>query len=111
MKEALLGPCRSAVLKQGLFLLADQDLLNKAINAAVAARKEWDLWPVQKRAEIFFKAADMLSGPRRAEVLAKTMIGQVRYWGGGVFAGGHVTPPVAGQARPTPQSVTRCLFC
>lgn len=83
MKEALLGPCRSAVLKQGLFLLADQDLLNKAINAAVAARKEWDLWPVQKRAEIFFKAADMLSGPRRAEVLAKTMIGQVRYFGGG----------------------------
>uniref|UniRef100_A0A674JYX0 Multifunctional fusion protein n=1 Tax=Terrapene triunguis TaxID=2587831 RepID=A0A674JYX0_9SAUR len=52
------------------------DLLNKAINAAVAVRKEWDLKPIQDRAQIFFKAADMLSGPRRAEMLAKTMIGQ-----------------------------------
>lgn len=55
-----------------------QELINKAINAALAARKEWDLRPVQDRAQIFLKAADMLSGPRRAEVLAKTMIGQVR---------------------------------
>lgn len=54
-----------------------QDLINKAINAAVAARKEWDLKPIQDRAQIFLKAADMLSGPRRAEVLAKTMVGQV----------------------------------
>lgn len=46
--------------------------------ASVAARKEWDLRPVQDRAHILFKAADVISGPRRAEVLAKTMIGQVR---------------------------------
>lgn len=55
-----------------------QELINKAINAALAARREWDLKPVQDRAQIFLKAADMLSGPRRAEVLAKTMVGQVR---------------------------------
>lgn len=55
-----------------------QALLNKAIEAALAARKEWDLKPVTDRAQIFLKAADMLSGPRRAEVLAKTMVGQVR---------------------------------
>lgn len=54
----------------------------------MAARKEWDLKPVTDRAQIFLKAADMLSGPRRAEVLAKTMVGQVKYpwarsgWGG-----------------------------
>lgn len=53
-------------------------MLNKAIKAALAARKEWDLKPVADRAQIFLKAADMLSGPRRAEVLAKTMVGQVR---------------------------------
>lgn len=57
--------------------LPPQELINKAINAAMAARKEWDLKPVQDRAQIFLKAADMLSGPRRAEVLAKTMVGQV----------------------------------
>lgn len=43
----------------------------------MAARKEWDLKPVADRAQIFLKAADLLSGPRRAEVLAKTMVGQV----------------------------------
>ncbi|XP_054857677.1 delta-1-pyrroline-5-carboxylate dehydrogenase, mitochondrial [Eublepharis macularius] len=64
--------------KVAKYCYADKDLLNKAINAAVAARKEWDLRPVQDRAKIFFKAADMLSGPRRAEVLAKTMVGQAK---------------------------------
>ncbi|XP_066493338.1 delta-1-pyrroline-5-carboxylate dehydrogenase, mitochondrial [Tiliqua scincoides] len=60
------------------YCYADKALLNNAIEAALAARREWDLRPVQDRAEIFFKAADMLSGPRRAEVLAKTMIGQAK---------------------------------
>lgn len=43
----------------------------------MAARREWDLKPVADRAQVFLKAADLLSGPRRAEVLAKTMVGQV----------------------------------
>uniref|UniRef100_A0A803VXJ3 Aldehyde dehydrogenase 4 family member A1 n=1 Tax=Ficedula albicollis TaxID=59894 RepID=A0A803VXJ3_FICAL len=64
--------------KVAKFCYASKELINKAINAALAARKEWDLKPVQDRAQIFLKAADMLSGPRRAEVLAKTMIGQGR---------------------------------
>lgn len=59
-------------------LPSPQALLNKAIVASLAARKDWDLKPVADRAQIFLKAADMLSGPRRAEVLAKTMVGQVR---------------------------------
>lgn len=54
-----------------------QELINKAILASVAARREWDLKPVQDRAQILFKAADVISGPKRAEILAKTMIGQV----------------------------------
>ncbi|XP_053307885.1 delta-1-pyrroline-5-carboxylate dehydrogenase, mitochondrial [Spea bombifrons] len=62
--------------KVAKYCYADKDLLNKAINAALSARREWDLKPVQDRAQIFFKAADILSGPRRAEILAKTMIGQ-----------------------------------
>uniref|UniRef100_A0A669CCY1 Multifunctional fusion protein n=1 Tax=Oreochromis niloticus TaxID=8128 RepID=A0A669CCY1_ORENI len=53
-----------------------KELINKAITASVAARKEWDLKPVEDRAQILFKAADVISGPRRAEILAKTMIGQ-----------------------------------
>lgn len=45
--------------------------------ASVAARREWDLKPVEDRAQILFKAADVIGGPKRAEILAKTMIGQV----------------------------------
>lgn len=62
--------------KVAKFCYADKELLNKAILASVAARREWDLKPVADRAQIFFKAADVISGPKRAEVLAKTMIGQ-----------------------------------
>ncbi|NXI06101.1 AL4A1 protein, partial [Pachycephala philippinensis] len=58
--------------KVAKYCYASKELINKAINAALSARKEWDLKPVQDRAQIFLKAADMLSGPRRAEVLAKT---------------------------------------
>ncbi|KAI7794911.1 delta-1-pyrroline-5-carboxylate dehydrogenase, mitochondrial [Triplophysa rosa] len=62
--------------KVSKFCFADKELINKAIEASVAARREWDLKPVADRAQIFFKAADIISGPKRAEVLAKTMIGQ-----------------------------------
>ncbi|KAM6434927.1 delta-1-pyrroline-5-carboxylate dehydrogenase, mitochondrial [Liasis olivaceus] len=64
--------------KVAKYCYADKDLLNKAIVAALGARKEWDLRPIQDRAEVFFKAADILSGPRRAEILAKTMVGQAK---------------------------------
>nr|XP_006642011.1 PREDICTED: delta-1-pyrroline-5-carboxylate dehydrogenase, mitochondrial [Lepisosteus oculatus] len=62
--------------KVAKFCYADKDVLNKAIIASVSARREWDLKPVQDRAQILFKAADLISGPHRAELLAKTMIGQ-----------------------------------
>ncbi|XP_047204535.1 delta-1-pyrroline-5-carboxylate dehydrogenase, mitochondrial [Girardinichthys multiradiatus] len=62
--------------KVAKFCYADKELINKAIQASVAARKEWDLKPVQDRAQILFKAADIISGPKRAEIVAKTMIGQ-----------------------------------
>lgn len=62
--------------KLAKFCYADKELLNKAILASVAARQEWDLTPVTDRAQILFKAADVISGPKRSEILAKTMIGQ-----------------------------------
>lgn len=62
--------------KVAKFCYADKELLNKAIVASLAARRDWDLKPVEDRAQILFKAADVISGPKRAEVLAKTMIGQ-----------------------------------
>uniref|UniRef100_A0A8C2HH00 Delta-1-pyrroline-5-carboxylate dehydrogenase, mitochondrial n=1 Tax=Cyprinus carpio TaxID=7962 RepID=A0A8C2HH00_CYPCA len=73
--------------KVSKFCYADKELLNKAIEASVAARREWDLKPVADRAQIFFKAADIISGPKRAEVLAKTMIGQVNQFGTPLYVG------------------------
>lgn len=67
-----------------------QELINKAILASVAARREWDLKPVQDRAQILFKAADVISGPKRAEILAKTMIGQVHVFSLPVCTGTRV---------------------
>ncbi|XP_005986123.1 delta-1-pyrroline-5-carboxylate dehydrogenase, mitochondrial isoform X1 [Latimeria chalumnae] len=64
--------------KVAKYCYADKDLINKAIASALAVRKEWDLTPIQDRAQILLRAADILSGPRRAEVLAKTMIGQAK---------------------------------
>lgn len=57
----------------------------------MAARREWDLKPVADRAQVFLKAADLLSGPRRAEVLAKTMVGQVRCPRRSGGCGGHTS--------------------
>lgn len=62
--------------KVAKFCYADEELINKAIVSSVAARRNWDLTPVEDRAQVLFKAADILSGPKRAEILAKTMIGQ-----------------------------------
>ncbi|XP_067328831.1 delta-1-pyrroline-5-carboxylate dehydrogenase, mitochondrial [Anolis sagrei] len=62
--------------KVAKYCYADQALLDRAIQAALAARRDWDLRPPQDRAQVFFKAADLLSGPRRMELLAKTMLGQ-----------------------------------
>ncbi|XP_072101564.1 delta-1-pyrroline-5-carboxylate dehydrogenase, mitochondrial [Mobula birostris] len=62
--------------KVAKFCYADKDLINKAINAALSAHREWDLKPVEDRAQVFFKAADLISGPKRAELLARTVIGQ-----------------------------------
>ncbi|XP_034721220.1 delta-1-pyrroline-5-carboxylate dehydrogenase, mitochondrial, partial [Etheostoma cragini] len=68
--------------KVAKFCYADEELINRAIEAALAARRDWDLKPVQDRAQVLFKAADVISGPKRAEILAKTMIGQVPDLGG-----------------------------
>lgn len=62
--------------KVSKFCYADKELINKAILASVAARREWDLKPIQDRAQVLYKAADVISGPKRAEIIAKTMIGQ-----------------------------------
>lgn len=48
----------------------------QAIDAALAARTEWELLPWEERAAVFLKAAELISGPRRAFINAATMLAQ-----------------------------------
>ncbi|MDY0781584.1 L-glutamate gamma-semialdehyde dehydrogenase [Tenacibaculum sp. IB213877] len=48
----------------------------KAIDAALEARKNWAQMPWEQRAAIFLRAADLIAGPYRAKINAATMIAQ-----------------------------------
>ena len=46
-----------------------------AINGALKARRHWESMPLADRIAIALKAADIMSGPRRAQLCAATMLG------------------------------------
>jgi len=58
------------------FHQADQKTLEKAIQESLKAKKSWENLPFEDRAAIFLKAADLLAGKYRYEVMAATMLGQ-----------------------------------
>jgi 1-pyrroline-5-carboxylate dehydrogenase len=52
--------------------------VQKAIDAAQAARREWASWAWEDRAAVMLKAAELLAGPWRATLNAATMLGQAK---------------------------------
>ncbi len=50
--------------------------VERAIEAALAARSAWAATPWEQRVAIFLRAADLLAGPYRARMNAATMLGQ-----------------------------------
>lgn len=60
----------------GEYYVAGEKELLMAIEAAEAARAEWESMPWEHRATIFLKAADLLTGKYRAKVSAACMLGQ-----------------------------------
>ncbi len=60
----------------GYYHQGDAVHVQLAIDAALAARKEWASLSWEHRASIFLKAADLLAGPYRAKLNAATMLGQ-----------------------------------
>ncbi|KAL9127289.1 MAG: hypothetical protein Q9217_003804 [Psora testacea] len=50
--------------------------VSTAIDSALAAKSAWESLPFHDRAAIFLKAADLISGKYRYEVMAATMLGQ-----------------------------------
>ena len=55
---------------------ADASQVQQAIDAALAARREWASWPMHDRAAVFLKAAELLTTTWRATINAATMLGQ-----------------------------------
>lgn len=60
----------------GYYYKSDKTHIVAAINAALAAKKDWENLRWEERAAIFLKAADLIAGPYRAELNAATMLGQ-----------------------------------
>ncbi|KGQ08942.1 Delta-1-pyrroline-5-carboxylate dehydrogenase [Beauveria bassiana D1-5] len=50
--------------------------VNKAIEAALAAKPAWENLPFADRAAIFLKAADLIANKYRYDIMAATMLGQ-----------------------------------
>ncbi|KAF4549438.1 Aldehyde dehydrogenase-like protein 11 [Elsinoe fawcettii] len=55
---------------------ADSKDVSVAIDSALAAKADWESLPFADRAAIFLKAADLISGKYRYEVMAATLLGQ-----------------------------------
>lgn len=50
--------------------------VSNAIESALAAKPAWESMPFADRASVFLKAADLISGKYRYEIMAATMLGQ-----------------------------------
>jgi 1-pyrroline-5-carboxylate dehydrogenase len=55
---------------------ASEEDVNTAIEAALAAKPEWESLPFADRAAVFLKAADLISTKYRYDIMAATMLGQ-----------------------------------
>ncbi|CAG8477665.1 4352_t:CDS:10 [Paraglomus occultum] len=58
------------------YQLADTATIEKAIEGALKAKLSWEAMPFTDRCAIFLKAAELISGKYRYEMLASTMLGQ-----------------------------------
>ena len=60
----------------GTYSLGTKKHVEEAIEAALAAKSDWENMAWESRAAIFLKAADLLAGPYRAKMNAATMLAQ-----------------------------------
>lgn len=60
----------------GVYHQGDASHVKMAIDAALAAKTQWENMPWEERAAIFLKAAELLAGQYRYKMNAATMLGQ-----------------------------------
>jgi len=58
------------------YSIGDKTHVQQAIDAALAAKPQWENLPWEQRAAIFLKIAELISGPYRYKLNAATMLGQ-----------------------------------
>ncbi len=75
-KKARLSPPHDHKHTLGYYHEGDKSHVEKAINAALAAKEKWSNLSWEYRASIFLKAAELLAGPYRYKINAATMLGQ-----------------------------------
>lgn len=74
MAEGTIPHCHSHVLAR--WHLAGEAEVKAAMEAAVAAQKDWGRWPWQERVSVFLKAAELITQRYRPVLNAATMLGQ-----------------------------------
>ena len=62
--------------KLGTITNAEHADATAAIDAAMAAKADWEATPFDERAAVLLRAADLLAGPWREKIAAATMLGQ-----------------------------------
>ena len=55
---------------------ATPEVVTKAIESALQAKKSWSRTSLHDRAAIFYRAAALLQGPYKYNMMAATMLGQ-----------------------------------
>jgi 1-pyrroline-5-carboxylate dehydrogenase len=58
------------------FHKATPEHVQKAVDAAIEARREWSSWSFDARAAVFLRAAELLTTTWRSTLVAATMLGQ-----------------------------------
>lgn len=69
------NPSRHAETVAKYFNMTEKDV-SQAIDGALAAKASWENMRFADRAAVFLKAADLISGKYRYEIMAATMLGQ-----------------------------------
>jgi 1-pyrroline-5-carboxylate dehydrogenase len=78
-KTGNMGECSAPhdhKLQLGTYHKITKELVGKAIDTALKARREWCCLPWEQRTAIFLKMADLLAGPHRQVLNAATMLCQ-----------------------------------
>lgn len=75
-KKVAMHPPHEKAHVLGHYNEGDASHVNQAIDAALAAKADWEKMEWQDRAAIFIKAADLIAGPYRAKMNAATMLAQ-----------------------------------